>query len=149
VYGGDQKAVLNFRCWTSVNPTNAVGGPFILNLYRPNLRASQSHQRSWWFVHTQPTRNLRAPGLESHRRSRWFIHTQPTNPTCEFRNPTNGVGGSFILNLYKTQAYELRNPTNAVGGLFILNLQLARCRWRMNNPPTPSMGFQSRRVGSL
>ena len=39
-------------------------------------------------------------------------------------NPTNAVGGSFILNLHGEPWYVLfPNPTNAVGGLFILNLQ--------------------------
>src|SRR5215813_12544089 len=40
----------------SCNPTNAVGEWFILSL-RKRKRAAvlQSHQRSWWMVHTQPT----------------------------------------------------------------------------------------------
>src|SRR5207249_4946666 len=38
-------------------------------------------------------------------------------------NPTNAVGGLFILSLQKQVAERLPNPTNAVGGLFILSLQ--------------------------
>src|SRR5213075_2323119 len=43
-----------------------------------NARLPESHQRSWWIVHTQPTldRNARLP--ESHQRSWWIVHTQPT-----------------------------------------------------------------------
>src|SRR6266446_1981566 len=36
----------------------------------------QSHQRSWWFVHTRPTREL-GKLLKSHQRSWWIVHTQP------------------------------------------------------------------------
>ena len=35
------------------NPTNAVGGSFIHNLQRrTTLAAPESHQPSWWIVHT-------------------------------------------------------------------------------------------------
>src|SRR2546430_312725 len=39
------------------NPTNAVGGLFILNLQKQlaGSASPKSHQRSWWIVHTQPT----------------------------------------------------------------------------------------------
>src|SRR6185369_11433017 len=40
--------------------------------------STKSHQRSWWIVHTQPTRT----------------------GTRSFPNPTNAVGGSFILSLH-------------------------------------------------
>ena len=36
------------------NPTNAVGGTFILSL-QWGLGGRESHQRSWWIVHTQAT----------------------------------------------------------------------------------------------
>src|SRR5256885_2152073 len=39
------------------NPTNAVGGSFIHSLHRDAL-PPESHQRSWWIVHTQPTQRL-------------------------------------------------------------------------------------------
>jgi hypothetical protein len=42
------------------NPTNAVGGSFILSLHgRHSALSPESHQRSWWIVHTQPTRDCR------------------------------------------------------------------------------------------
>src|SRR5207247_396120 len=44
----------------------------------------QSHQRSWWIVHTQPTKSVGRTSVP---------------------NPTNAVGGSFILNLQKGWAY--------------------------------------------
>src|SRR6185369_12696266 len=37
----------------------------------------KSHQRSWWFVHTQPTQKALSPGPESHQRSWWMVHIQP------------------------------------------------------------------------
>src|SRR2546425_11524811 len=44
------------------NPTNAVGGSFILSLQRRALGPRpESHQRSWWTVHTQPTEALAGP----------------------------------------------------------------------------------------
>ena len=54
---------------------------------------SKSHQRSWWTVHTQPTQ--RSGGL--------------------FQNPTNAVGGLFILSLPKEAApgSSNRKPTPA------------------------------------
>jgi hypothetical protein len=39
------------------NPTNEVGGWFILSLLRATKRDSESHQRSWWMIHTQPTKS--------------------------------------------------------------------------------------------
>src|SRR3989442_1325870 len=37
-------------------PPTAVGGSFILSLQRRLMRVRhESHQRSWWIVHTQPT----------------------------------------------------------------------------------------------
>src|SRR6185503_609514 len=63
------------------NPTNAVGGSFILGLQRRNSTCRpESHQRSWWIVHTRPT----TKGLDL------------LSP-----NPTNAVGGSFILGLQR------------------------------------------------
>src|SRR5947207_8824399 len=39
------------------NPTNAVSGSFIPHRPTKGLADGrcESHQRSWWFVHTQPT----------------------------------------------------------------------------------------------
>src|SRR5262249_14646603 len=95
----------------------------------------------WWIVYTQPTtrRNTSASFPESHQRR-----------DCAKMNPTNAVGGSFILSLRRTDeslrpvipptqlvdrsysAYDeprlepcFPNPTNAVGGSFILSLRSA------------------------
>src|SRR6185503_13225292 len=107
------------------------------------IDSEESHQRSWWIVHTQPTngaaRRLCFP--ESHQRSWWIVHTQPTAalPAAVLQNPTNAVGGSFTLSLQRrcrrpfsrippTQLVDfilslhsgspsgVLNPTNAVGG---------------------------------
>ena len=42
----------------SPNPTNAVGGSFIYSLHDEARQDPfpESHQRSWWIVHIQPTR---------------------------------------------------------------------------------------------
>ncbi len=73
------------------NPTNAVGGSFILDLQNAAARqppaSLKSHQRSWWIVHTRPTKRG-----------------------------------------HKSAGPLLSNPTNAVGGLFILDLQNAATR---------------------
>src|SRR6185503_5666948 len=82
-----------------------------------------------------------------------------------FQNPTNAVGGSFILSLQRRcrrpfsripptqlvdrshsayirgRASPLQNPTNAVGGSFILSLQ-RRCRRPFSRiPPTQLVDF--------
>ncbi len=49
----------------------------------PPRIAPESHQRSWWIVHTQPT----------------YATDAPRPP-----NPTNAVGGSFILSLHTATA---------------------------------------------
>jgi len=63
---------------------------------------------------------------------------------CDSRNPTNAVGGSFILSLQGKLGGPL-NPTNAVGGSFILSLNplFPVRRQDMNNPPTALVGFGS------
>src|SRR2546425_1044488 len=41
------------------NPTNTVGGWFILGLQNDwHHGRPESHQRSWWMVHTRPTKQL-------------------------------------------------------------------------------------------
>jgi hypothetical protein len=54
-----------------LNPTNAVGGSFILSLQeRPAAIRPESHQRSWWIVHTRPERGCIAASFpESHQRN--------------------------------------------------------------------------------
>ena len=60
---------------------------------------------------------------------------------AHFPNPTNAVGGSFILSLQrKAGAAPVKNPTNAVGGLFILSvrdkarlLNFHRRRWKVSS----------------
>jgi hypothetical protein len=77
----------------SANPTNGVGGLFILNLPPTPNRVFKSHQRSWWLVHTQPTSDAKP------------------NPA----NPTNGVGGLFILNLLRTALWKSCGVLSQVG----------------------------------
>ena len=63
-------------------------------------------------------------------------------------NPTNAVGGAFILSLHGG-ARRSPNPTNAVGGSFISGLSEDRMvkriaavvRLGMNDPPTALVGF--------
>ena len=60
-------------------------------------------------------------------------------------NPTNAVGGAFILSLHEHGAL-LPNPTNAVGGSFISSLagqvKPTPVRLGMNEPPTALVGFK-------
>src|SRR2546425_139284 len=62
---------------------------------------------------------------ESHQRSWWIVHTQPTKRAghTPVPNPTNEVGGSFILCLQKDRRMLFPNSTNEVGRSFILSLQ--------------------------
>ena len=65
-------------------------------------------------------------------------------------NPTNAVGGSFILNLQRDVdgSTAFPNPTNAVGGLFILNLQRVARRESCEARPTNAVG-EIRKPGRL
>jgi hypothetical protein len=56
----------------------ASSGCCAFSLTNAGRAAPESHQRSWWFVHTQPTKETAAPLVP---------------------NPTNAVGGSFIPSL--------------------------------------------------
>src|SRR2546426_5907365 len=78
------------------NSTNAVGG-WSLDIFSP-----ESHQRSWWIVHPQPTKRRGTP--------------RPQIP------PTQLVDRSYPA-YKKTGHTPVPNPTNAVGGSFILSLQ--------------------------
>ena len=61
--------------------------------------------------------------VEERRRR---LAAEKADDTQVFRcNPTNAVGGSFVLGLHGSWASFL-NPTNAVGGLFILSLALIK-----------------------
>jgi hypothetical protein len=65
-----------FRC----NPTNAVGGSFILCLHGDTWGGPESHQRSWWIVHIRPGSDH--PESESERESQ-----------AGYERSTNCVGG--------------------------------------------------------
>ena len=65
---------------------------------------------------------MRRGPIETYQRIR-VVTSSPTGETG-FVNPTNAVGGFFILNLQDDrEADRSQNPTNAVGGSFIPNLQ--------------------------
>src|SRR5437867_1101712 len=85
----------------------------------------QSHQRSWWIVHTRPTTGLRHA----------FSGIPPTQLVdCSYSAYAETCGSVFW------------NPTNAVGGLFILGLRAHRqpvLGLGMNDPPTALVGFQN------
>src|SRR4029077_14696193 len=110
------------------NPTNAVGGSFILSLQADwRTPRPESHHRSWWIVHTQPTSRLayapsRIPPTQLVDRS---YSAYISAAACPSRiPPTQLVDRSYPA--YKgTGARPVRNPTNAVGGSFIPEL---RCR---------------------
>ena len=56
------------------------------------------------------------------QRSRWMVHTRATGDGRHFRNPTNAVGGLFILGLSSRAPADARflgwneRTTNLVGG---------------------------------
>src|SRR2546422_11757032 len=78
-----------------------------------DIFSPESHQRSWWIVHTQPTKRAghtrsqipptklvdrsygaykkggAHPGPKSHQRSWWIVHIRPTEGLAHaIRNPT-------------------------------------------------------------
>src|SRR5205809_377734 len=60
----------------------------------------------------------------------------PNSSSARLLNPTNEVGGSFILSLQKDWPHPSPNPTNAVGGSFILSLQKGMAAPFPKIPPT-------------
>ncbi len=76
-------------------------------MYPRDTRGPESHQRSWWIVHIQPTKKGRTRAVQ---------------------NPTNGVGGSFILSLQKGPTRAVQNPTNGVGRIPLENASLMLSR---------------------
>src|SRR5215831_17315351 len=111
------------------NPTNAVGGSFILSLKeRRILLPGESHQRSWWIVHTQPQRTTHTSSggipptqlvdrsYSAYKRRRILLPGIP---------PTQLMDRSYSA--YKRRRVLLPgNPTNAVGRSFILSLKEPR-----------------------
>src|SRR2546426_9821117 len=84
-------------------PTNAVGGWFILSLHRgrrPAFRAIPPTQLVGGSYSAYTGEGDRLSG-QAHQRSWWMVHTQPTpgKATGFPGNPTNAVGGWFILSL--------------------------------------------------
>src|SRR5258706_180080 len=81
----------NGRGPSRIPPTQLVDCSY--SAHKERARA-ESHQRSWWIVHTQPTKNGRGP------------------------NPTNAVGGLFILSLQRT-ARVAPDTIKALGWILI------------------------------
>src|SRR5258706_499984 len=82
------------------NPTNAVGELFILSLQGSLPRPRpESHQRSWWIVHTQPTRDPAPESLESNscenppgKGSRSFCPASKSGRRDSANSPTGRLG---------------------------------------------------------
>src|SRR2546425_2699728 len=95
------------------------------------------HQRSWWIVHTQPTKELSHARPKSHQRSWWIVHTQPTKGLSAHPSripPTQLVDRS--CSAYKgTGGRAVPNRTDVVRGLVILSIETglgSRSRQCMN-----------------
>ena len=67
----------------------------LMGLWSFDFFFPESHQRSWWIVHTQPTKRAGHTPLP---------------------NPTNAVGGSFISGLQKVWHTPFGIPPNRVDG---------------------------------
>ena len=148
-----------------------------------------------WFVHTQSTKEQALARHESHQRSWWIVHTQPKgtgvarpNPQTQLvdrsyqpakdravpsripprsgglfilsptkgnrrrpvTNPTNAVGWIVHTQPTRNRRRPVTNPPNAVGGSFILSLQ--RNRRRPVTNPTNAVGgsfIRSQRRSSI
>src|SRR2546426_427441 len=98
------------------NPTNAVGGSFILSL-----------QKGW--TH---------PGPKSHQRSWWIVHTQPT---CDILF-SNSANAAWVCSQLPSRGRNIvQESTNFVGGIRDRVCAQPFCRPSMNNPPTALVGF--------
>src|SRR5882724_4904280 len=108
----------------SANPTNAVGGLFILSLLHgwrapSRIPPTQSVDCSY---SAYCTAGGRRPA--SHQRSGWSVIPHPTAGLAgRGPNPPNAAGGLFHTQATARLAGAVPNPTIAVGGLFILSLQ--------------------------
>jgi hypothetical protein len=72
----------------------------------PQIPPTQLVDRSY-----SPYKHLAARSPESHQRSWWIVHTRPTNISRRaLPNPTNAVGGSFILALQTSRGALSRIP---------------------------------------
>jgi hypothetical protein len=112
----------------------------------------KSHQRSWWFVHTQPTqRTLNRVPNPTNAVGGLFIPGLQTGPPRPRPNPTNKVGGLFIPSLTLSVGFTLRlksqveyeRSTNCVGGIQNGIGPALLCRLSMNDPPTVLVGFRT------
>ena len=94
-------------------------------------RFPESHQRSWWIVHTQPIRTGAASPVfpESHQPSWWIVHTRA------IRRQAGKMATPIRL--------SMNNPPTALVGFGDACGRLF-CRLSMNNPPTALVGFEGR-----
>src|SRR6185503_16926673 len=92
-----------------IPPTQLVDRSYPAYISRQRAVSPESHQRSWWIVHTQPASAALAVSPESHQRSWRIVHNQPASAgtATSLRNPTNAVGGSFITSLHQPPARHL------------------------------------------
>jgi len=129
----------------------AVGGSFLLTTNSSRRPFPKSHQLRWWIVHTQPTKQLAAPipRIPPTQLVDCSYSAYKTARGAHSPNPTNAVGGLFILSLQNSSCSRdvFPNPTNAVGGLFTLGLQNSSRRpfpeshqrswWIVHTQPNP------------
>jgi hypothetical protein len=85
--------------------------------------APQSHQRSWWIGHTPSTNGATALAPQSHQRSWWIVHTPSTNGATALA-PQSHQRSWWIVHTLSTNGATALAPQshNAVGGSFTPNL---------------------------
>ena len=101
---------------------------------------SKSHRRSrWYFIPHLP--HQLSP-RQSHQRSWWFVHTRPTDMN---NPPTASVGLSLSVSLGRL---SLKKPPTVLVGFKKRCVPKARSRGRLSlkKPPTALAGFKKRRV---
>src|SRR5207253_78405 len=87
----------------------------------PSNAPPKSHQRSWWIVHTQPTKAAASSAVS-------------VVPSTQFGGIPNGVRQTFCK-----AGYE--RSTNGVGGISDRGVPRPFCSLSMNDPPTALVGF--------
>ena len=117
------------------NPTNAVGGLFILSLQKGAGRSPVSN----------PTNAV--GGTTNAVGGSFILCLQKGAGRSPVSNPTNAVGGSFILCLECSNHLRgLSNSIHAVRESLILDLPERShrpIRLSMNDPPTALVGFET------
>ena len=109
----------------------------------------QSHLRSWWIVHTQPTKRARRLHPQSHQRklvdcSYPAYEESPATPSPIPPTKLVGFGGRAGCRSLRSRLSMNKSPTALVGFGGRAGCRSLRSRLGMNKSPTALVGFGER-----